>query len=226
MPGRQGRMLFAYLAVQPSRTAARDELAGALWPERLPSAPDMALSALLSKLRRLLGEEAIEGRGEVCLRLPADAWVDVECARNEIHRAESLVAGERWADAYAPGVTARYISERPFLRGESGPWIDTVRRELEEIQIRAVECDAKVGLAIGGRESSTATRSARKLIELAPYRESGYCLLMEALANEGNVAEGLRAYERLRKVLRDELGTAPAAPAQMLHQRLLQADRG
>ena len=100
-PGRQGRLLFAYLAVRPYRSAARDELADALWPGQLPSAPEM-LSALLSKLRRILGDSALEGRADVTLRLPPDAWVDMECARNAIHGAESHIAAERWWDAYGP----------------------------------------------------------------------------------------------------------------------------
>ena len=44
---------------------------------------------------------------------------------------------------------------------------------------------------------------------------------MEALAGRGNVAEALRAYEELRVLLRDELGTAPGAEVQALHRRLL-----
>ena len=44
---------------------------------------------------------------------------------------------------------------------------------------------------------------------------------MAALAERGNVAEALRAYEELRVLLRDELGTAPGAEVQELHRRLL-----
>jgi DNA-binding SARP family transcriptional activator len=212
--------VFAYLAVQPNRGATRDELAEALWPDRLPSAPEMALSALLSKLRRLLGEEAITGRSDIRIDLPR-SWVDVECARESIHLAESMVASERWWDAYPPAVTARYISERQFMQGEAAPWIDEVRRELEEIHIRAVECDARASLGAGGPEAKVAEHSARRLVELAPYRESGYCLLMRALEQEGNRAEAIRAYEEMRTRLRDDLGTAPSGEAQEIHARLL-----
>jgi pentatricopeptide repeat protein len=59
------------------------------------------------------------------------------------------------------------------------------------------------------------------LTELAPYRETGHRLLMEALARRGNVAEALRAYERLRVLLREELGIAPSPTVQGVHRRLL-----
>jgi len=46
---------------------------------------------------------------------------------------------------------------------------------------------------------------------------------MEALEAHGNVAEALLVYERLRIVLRDELGTAPCPAVQEVHRRLLAA---
>ena len=45
LPGRQGRLLLAYLAVNRDRACARGELVGVLWPEQPPAAADPALSA-------------------------------------------------------------------------------------------------------------------------------------------------------------------------------------
>jgi len=59
------------------------------------------------------------------------------------------------------------------------------------------------------------------LTALAPYRETGHRILMEALEQRGNVAEALRAYERLRILLREELGIAPSPTLQAVHRRLL-----
>ena len=44
---------------------------------------------------------------------------------------------------------------------------------------------------------------------------------MEALAARGNVAEALRVYDRLRVLLRDELGATPAPQITALNERLL-----
>jgi DNA-binding SARP family transcriptional activator len=221
LPGRQGRLLFAYLAVNRDRVASRDELIEALWPQRLPSAPDLALSALLSKLRRLLPVGALEGRSAIRLELGRDARVDVEAAREGIHRAEMLIAGRDWLAAIGPTLVAHNISERRFLPGEAGGWIDEVRRELEQIQVRALECTARRSLGIGGGEVALAERTGRRLIDLSPYRESGYAVLMEAFEKQGNIAEGLRVYERLRGLLREELGAAPSPTVQRVHERLL-----
>jgi len=48
------------------------------------------------------------------------------------------------------------------------------------------------------------------LVVVAPHRESGYRLLMRALATEDNVAEALDVYEQQRQRLRDDLGVPRA----------------
>jgi SARP family transcriptional regulator, regulator of embCAB operon len=223
LPGRQGLLLFVFLVLNRDREVRRAELIGALWPEAgRPAASDSALSALLSKLRGLLGHDMLVGRGELRLVLPPGAWIDLEAAGTALHSAESAVALGDWRRAWAPARIALHTASRGFLLEEDAPWIDEQRRELEEIQLLALECVAQVGLGLGGPELAATVRSGRRLIELAPYRESGYRLLMEGLERQGNAAEALRVYERLRSRLRDELGVAPGAEAQALHRRLLE----
>lgn len=221
LPGRQGRLLFAYLAAGRSRRATRSELVAALWPEGAPDAADASLAALLSKLRRVLGPEALEGKTELRLALPPDAWIDVEAAGVAVHRAESAVALGDWKPAWAPARTALYVANRGFLPGYEAPWIDERRRWLDDVRLRALECVGTVGLHMGGTELAAAERAGRTLIEAAPFRESGYRLLMEALEARDNIAEALRVYDGLRVLLRDELGVAPGQAAQELHRRLL-----
>jgi DNA-binding SARP family transcriptional activator len=60
LPGRQGRLLLAYLVLNRTRACSRDELLDAMWPVAPPSEADGALRALLSKLRRVLGDGALE----------------------------------------------------------------------------------------------------------------------------------------------------------------------
>ena len=58
------------------------------------------------------------------------------------------------------------------------------------MRLQALEVIGRAGLSMGGTQLASAERAARSLIEAEPYRESGYVLLMEALALQGNVAEG------------------------------------
>jgi SARP family transcriptional regulator, regulator of embCAB operon len=220
LPGRQGRLLLAYLVVNRHRQVPRDELAEALWREPDPAAVDARLNPLLSKLRRVFGASSIEGRSVLRLCLP-EAWVDLEAAAEAIHRAESSVAQRDWARAWGPALTALFVAEREFLPGEDAPWIDETRHQLTELRLRALECYAAAGLGIGGTEVAGAVRAARQLIRLAPLRESGYRYLMQALAAQGNLAEAIDIYGQLSECLRDQLGVSPSPVTRELYERLL-----
>jgi len=222
LPGRQGRLLFTYLIVNRHRQVPRDELAEALWREPDPAAVDTRLSPLLSKLRRVFGADAVDGRSILRLRLP-DAWVDLEAAAEAIHRAESSVAQQDWARAWGPALTALIVAERGFLPGEEARWIDEIRHQLTLLRLRALECYAAAGLGIGGTEIAGAVRAGRQLIRLAPLRESGYRYLMEAHAAQGNLGEALDVYGQLSDCLRDQLGVSPSPATRELHERLLAA---
>jgi DNA-binding SARP family transcriptional activator len=111
-----------------------------------------------------------------------------------------------------------FVARRPFLADFDAPWIDQRRRALHEIHTSALECIGAAGLGLGGSELAAAERSGRALVELEPYRESGYALLMRA---RGNTAEALRTYEHLRQLLRTEFATAPGSELQAIHKRLL-----
>lgn len=221
LPGRKGRVLFAYLVLNRGRPLTRDDLLIAGWGEDAPADARNALNVLLSKFRHGLGAEHLRGRTEIELLLPSAIFVDVEAAMEGAHRAESCIAEGRWAQAWGPAGIAYHVATRPFLSGLDAPWIDEWRRRLEDVRLRGLECFATAGLGLGGPALAQAEERARMLTELAPYRETGHRLLMEALAQRGNVAEALRAYERLRVLLREELGIAPSSPVQSVHRRLL-----
>jgi len=204
---------------QPWPSTARDKLLMAGW-EKTPRGGENALSVLLSKMRHGLGAEHLRGRTEIELLLPPATFVDVEAALEGAHRAESSIAEDTGRRHGArPGLLSRRHQAVPHRAG--GALIDEWRRRLEEVRLRGLECFAAASLGLGGPALAQAEERARMLTELAPYRETGHRLLMEALARRGNVAEALRAYEKLRVLLREELGIAPSPAVQGVHRRLL-----
>jgi SARP family transcriptional regulator, regulator of embCAB operon len=221
LPGAKGKLLFAYLVLNRERRMSRDELLVAVYGEDASPDQHPSLSVLLSKLRSVVGQELLAGRSEIELVLPRDAFVDVEAAREALHRAESHVAAGEWAESWGPAGVAYHVARRPLLQGEDRPWLDEWRRRLEEVHLRGLECFAEARLGLGGPTLSQAEDCARRLIELAPYRETGHRILIEALERRGNLAEALLAYDRLRVLLRDELGASPSPAVQSVHRRLL-----
>jgi SARP family transcriptional regulator, regulator of embCAB operon len=208
LPGRQGRLLFAFLTLHRLRPLTRSEVVEALWED----GHDGGLAPLLSKLRRTV---ELDG-----LRVVAE-WVDVEAARDALHRAESaLVQGDPHA-AWAPSQVSMFVTARTFLADEHCHWVEEERRTLARMHLRALETYAEAALGIGGTELAAAVRVGRELVRLEPYRESGYRILIDALDREGNGAEAILVYESLRTKLREELGITPSDRTQEVYRRLL-----
>jgi DNA-binding SARP family transcriptional activator len=218
LPGRQGRLLLAYAVVNRHDPLTRDALSFALWGDDPPRTVESSLAALLSKLRKVLTPIPVDGTRIV---LPPDAWVDLEGARQAIHRAESALIRRDHVVAWSAAQTSLFVARRGFLPGEDHQWIGEIRAELDTIRLRALETYAGAALHLGGTELATAERASRELVGLAPYRESAYRLLMDALAARGNGGEAIRVYDALLHRLRDDLGVRPSTASRQAHADLL-----
>ena len=227
-PGRQGRLLFAYLAAEHGRPVPRDELAEALWGDAPPATWDKALTGLVSKLRGLLADHGVEGPNVLtgafgCYRLdlPDESWIDVLVAASATQHAEDALAAGDLEQAKAAASLAASLTRQPFLPGEDGAWVDEKRRELADVRGRSLSVLADACLHSG--DPRGAAKWARQTIALEPFRETGYRRLMEAHAAVGNPAEALRVYDECRRLLADELGTYPSPETEAAYRRLLEA---
>lgn len=216
---RQARGLLAFLVINRRQPMRREQLLAKLWPEGVEGQHAGALRVLLSDLRKALGADALSGRTQLQLTLPDDAWIDVEAAAQALAAARRATELEDWETAAAEAESAWSLTREPLLAGESAAWIEEPRRELEDAALQALELLARAERNRGRNHESE--QAARLLVERAPFREAGHALLMEAIAAQGNVAEALLVYERLRELLRDELGTGPSPTLSELHGQLL-----
>ena len=227
-PGQQGRTAFAYLVSERRAPVSRRALAEAIWPSRPPAAWDTALSSIVSKLRALITRAGLAPQATLnaeggCyeLQLPPHCWIDHEVAADAIHEAEAALKAGEPGRAYGLSAVAHHIARRPFLPGEDAEWIDARREKLTAIRVRALECRAEVYL--WNREHALAVEMAREAVELLPFRESAYRLLMRAHAAAGNTAEALWVYERCRALIAEELGVGPSRETREVHERVLQS---
>lgn len=220
---RKSRELLALL-VDRGAAVGREELVEQLWPESAPGSRTGQFRVLLTELRRCLGAEALDGRDQLRVVLPDTAWVDVKLGEEELECCRRAIRDRCWGDARAHAANASELLTGGFLAGHEGEWIEQRRGELEQLELEAIEALAAASLSAPGHAAG-AVVAARRLVSRAPFRESGYSLLMRALVAEGNPAEGLVAYERLRLLLREELGTIPSVALSALHMWVLeQAD--
>jgi DNA-binding SARP family transcriptional activator len=226
LPGRQGRLAFALLVTERRAGLSVNEIAEVVWNGALPPSWSTALRAIISKLRSLMTEfgfgdvVAIENAfGCYQLRLPSDSWIDLEAAAKAVHDAETELRAGNLASANGEALVAAAISRRPFLAGDDGHWVVQQRARLHDIRVRALSCRAQAALANG--DPALAVRDAELVIELEPYREAAYVLLMSAHAAAGGRAQALQTYERLRTLLADELGASPSPVSEAAYLEIL-----
>ncbi len=164
------------------------------------------------------------GRGELRLRLEGDVRVDVEASAAAILEAEAALESGDPGLAAVRARDALATDLQTFLPDADGGWAADQRRELDTIRLRSLETLAEAGLRQGGRELGAAEQAARAAIAAAPFRESAHRLLMEVHEAAGNPAEALRAFEELRSLLREELGTTPGPAAMAVFERVLRGE--
>ena len=228
LPGRQGRLAFAYLVAADGRPVPTEELAEAIWVDKPPPSWEKSISVLVSKLRVFLNECGVEGATSLTgafgcyqLTLPEGAWVDLAAADNAASTAERALALGDLAVAHANASTAQSLARRTFLPGEDGRWVEGVRARLREILVRALDCLADANRLSG--DLLAAVRAADELIAHEPFRERGYRLLMQAQSAAGNDAEALRTYERCRTLLAEELGAYPSPKTEAVYLKILRS---
>jgi len=223
LPGRQGRVVLAYLALchQP---VSRDELADLVWPDVLTASWERDLSAVVSKVRSALstidlGSTLHSALGCYELQLPPESGVDVEDAVRFVEEAEAAWREENRSRALPAAATAANLARRPLLPAERGLWIERRRDELRATLLRALDLLAE-GLA-GGPFDHDALRYATEALALDQYRETSYIRLMRLHMQRGDRAEALQVYEQCRQILADDLGVAPSSQTEAVYRAVL-----
>ncbi len=227
LSGAQVRLVLALLVCERDRAVSREELAANLWGEERPRTWETALRGLVSRVRSVLVAAGLGDRetivradfGTYRAQLPADTIVDLEQALRDVEDAEAALRDGEVALAAARAARGRAVLERPLLPGVEAPWLDARRAELVLWTVRCLEALATARLALGDHDHAIV--AAEQATAVDPYRESAYRLLLKAHRAAGNPSAALRAYERCRLRLAEELGVDPAPETQDLHLELL-----
>jgi DNA-binding SARP family transcriptional activator len=222
------RVVLAALVLERPAGIPRDRLADILWPDGPPRTWASALRTHVSRVRSVLaaavpagGETVVAGETGYHLALPAGVALDVDVERAEaaLHAArDALGAGDAGA-ALAAASGAVDGLRAPFLPGHPGEWAEDVRAGLDETRVAAHEAASRAALAAG--DPGRALAAAEAAVARAPLRESAHRARLAALAAGGNRAEALRAYQRLRRALADELGVDPSPETEAAYLDLL-----
>jgi DNA-binding SARP family transcriptional activator len=221
------RVVLAALVLEGPTGVPRDRLADIVWPDGLPKTWASALRTHVSRVRSLVtaavgggSETVVSGDPGYQLVLPAGVTLVVDLA--EAERALDAARRSLGADPEAARRLATEAADRvraQFLPGHHGPWVDDIRARVGDVLVGALEIASQSATALGDPERAVA--DADEAVRRAPLRESAHRARMAALAASGNRAEALRAYQRLRRALADELGVDPSPATEAAYLELL-----
>ncbi|ALO06404.1 Multi-domain regulatory protein [Streptomyces venezuelae] len=208
--------------------AGRAMSAGALiaqvWADDDPAAfldRTAALQALVGRLRRAVGHEAV-------VSTPGGYRLSVDPDAVDLHRFERLAA--EGSAALADGDAARAAAlldealglwRGPALADLPGRDADPLVVRLEQRHARARRDRYAADLALGRAADVLAPLAA--LAAGHPLDEPVQALRIRALRAAGRPSEALAAYEEVRAGLADRLGTDPGPELRALHAELLGA---
>ncbi len=223
--GPRARLALAYLVAERSHPVTASALADAIWGTDLPLTWRDALRGIIARVRAELAAVGLDGPTVLTsgpsgyqIRLPAGATVDVEVARAavELAIARCETQPER---AVVEARHALDVLQGEFAGGGDGAWMEQRQEELSELRVRALETLSLAATKSG--DFDTGLWAAEKAVTLAPLRESAHVCAMGAHARAGNKASALRAYERCRQFLAEELGALPAPETEAAYVALL-----
>ncbi|MGV9551753.1 AfsR/SARP family transcriptional regulator, partial [Streptomyces ardesiacus] len=215
--GARLRALLTVLALRAGRAVPAGLLVEEVWDGAPPADATGALQALVGRLRRALGAEAVAS-AEGGYRLDA-VQDDVDLYRFDRLAGEGSRALADGDPAKAAVVLddALALWRGPVVADLPGRTAEAARWETRHLD--ALRARHTAGLELGEAEHALPELTA--LCDAHPLDEPLQALRLRALRDTGRTAEALAAYEAVRHHLTDHLGTDPGPELRALHAELL-----
>jgi len=220
--GPRQRMVLAVLLSRANHTIPQDTLIDAVWAGEPPEAAKATVQGYIHALRRELGADQI-------IRDGAGYRIEVSENTYDALRFEHLVEIGRGMLQTRPAESAALLKQglamwfgTPYGGLESNPLLLSESSRLELLRLSAVESRVEAALAIG--DHAGVVVELETLVRDHPFRERFRAQQMLALYRCGRQAEALRAFQRARIFLGDELGIEPSTELRELEQRILEQD--
>ncbi|EMD26413.1 BTAD domain-containing putative transcriptional regulator [Amycolatopsis azurea] len=220
VPGARLRGLLIALALEPGRVVPKATLVDWIWGEQPPADATNALQRLVSRLRKVLPEGAVEGQPDGYRLKIAPEDVDAVRFERLVGQARGDEEPKRLREALALWRGAA-MQDVGLQDSEA---FDAAVTRLEGLRLTALEdrFDAELDLGHGANLVTELT----DLAAAHPLRERIVAAQMRALAATGRDTEALLVYQRTREALADALGVDPSPELSAVHVALLRGELG
>ncbi|MCE0764280.1 AAA family ATPase [Pseudonocardia kujensis] len=222
--GKAARVL-AVLALRAGELVPLDQLVDAVWPDAdPPDRVDRNVAALVSRLRRALGRERIEG-SPAGYRLTAESVaVDLNEAVELVQQADTELGRGRFAVAAAAGEQAVKLlaADTPLAGDRADRWVRALRDRVSARLQEARLLWSRAALELGAFDTAVQVGSA--VLQADPLDEEACRVVMLAHQRAGRPGAALVIYRALREALAEHLGIDPSPGIQAVHLSVLRAE--
>lgn len=227
LAGAMRRAVLLRLAIVPDEVVTTGLLIEDVWSGRPPPGAATTLRSHLRHLREVLGAGCIRHVPGGYLLDAAGCGIELDAARfeAEVVAAGAARRGDRVEEAERHLVAAlgRWRGE-PLVDVAGEPWAVGVATRLAEARLAAVEARIDCLLALGRHADAVA--AAEEALGSDPARERTWAQLMLGLYRSQRQAEALRAFQRARDHLAEELGLEPSPELVRLERSIVLRDPG
>jgi DNA-binding SARP family transcriptional activator len=229
--GQRERALLALLLTRPNQVISVDALIDGVWGGAPPRSAEKTLQSYVVRLRRTLEPTRPRGApGEVLVTREPGYLLQVAPQALDATRFEQLVsegrgrlaAGDSQAGATMLRQALALWRGPAFQEFEPTGFARAEAERLAELRLGAIEDRVHAELA-GGRDRELVPE-LEGLVDEQPLRERLWAALLLALYRAGRQADALRAYQRARTMLVEELGIEPGAELRRLQAAILAQD--
>jgi DNA-binding SARP family transcriptional activator len=221
LSGLRRKSVLAVLGLAAGEIVSAERLIDAVWGDRAPATAANTLQSHVSYVRRVLGS-----RSAVVARSPGYV-LDLGAESTDLQVAQRLIRQSKQASD--PSQSIAYLREalvlwrgQPLVDVADVGWLGGQAERLAALRLETVQALVEARLAIG--EHQELVPELEELIRQHPFHERFHGQLMLALYRSGRQTDALGTYQRLRRVLHDDLGIDPGPHLRDLEGAILRQD--
>lgn len=221
--GPRDRVVLSALCVRIGEPTSMDSLADAIWSDDPPDSAVKVVQGCISRLRKLLGTDAIRTTDQGYLLAVPSATLDKAVFEDKLARGRELLS-------LTEPERARFVLDEALTLWRGAPLSDLdgwapgaiERHRLEELRRDAEELRLDAALRSGRSREMLA--DAHAMVADSPLRERRWALLALAQYQSGQQAQALRTLGQVKAMLGGELGLDPGPELVALEQAILRQE--
>jgi ATP/maltotriose-dependent transcriptional regulator MalT/two-component SAPR family response regulator len=206
--------ILCYIASRRNHRATKDTLVDLFWPDADADTIAKNFHPMISHARKALNLGQVIKKDFILYRegaylLNPQYRYQIDAEEFELLLTE---ARRKRQDGDAKGAAHTTVEAVRLYRGDFleeiySDWVEELRSYYRDLYLEALK--ELAGFYESRGDHQQVIRYGQRILQRDPYREDAHCQVMEAYVRMGNRAAAIDQFDRLRKLLRTELGVAP-----------------